>query len=79
MVEKSIESGQPLPKEYLQTNMEMDTKRKGVKNICLGFGLFIFLWAITNFGIGCIGILVMCVGLGQYLTASDKDRNKDNK
>ena len=40
---------------------------KGVKNICLGIGLAIFLgiW-MGDFGVG-IGILVACIGIGELL------------
>lgn len=40
---------------------------KGVKNICLGVGLAIFLgiW-MGDFGVG-IGILVICIGIGELL------------
>lgn len=40
---------------------------KGVKNICLGIGLAIFLgiW-MGNFGVG-IGVLIVCVGVGEVL------------
>lgn len=40
---------------------------KGVKNICLGIGLAIFLgiW-MGDFGVG-IGILIVCIGIGELL------------
>lgn len=40
---------------------------KGVKNICLGIGLAIFLgiW-LGDFGVG-IGILIVCIGIGEVL------------
>ena len=40
---------------------------KGVKNICLGVGLAIFLgiW-MGDFGVG-IGVLVICIGIGELL------------
>ena len=48
-------------------------KEKGIKNICLGVGLFIFLWALTKvFGLGCIGLLVACTGIGQFLIARNR-------
>ncbi len=81
VIEKAIESGQPIPQEFLKTTVNKDTQNKGIKNICLGLGLFIFLWALTNFAIGCIGILVMCNGIGQYIVAqrnSQKPKDSDN-
>ena len=48
-------------------------KEKGIRNICLGVGLFIFLWSLTKvFGLGCIGLLVACTGLGQFLIARNR-------
>ena len=63
VIEKAIESGQPIPQEFLKTTINKDTQNKGIKNICLGLGLFIFLWAMTNFAIECIVLLVMCNGI----------------
>ena len=40
---------------------------KGVKNVCLGVGLAIFLgMCLGNFGVG-IGVLVACIGIGELL------------
>ena len=45
--------------------------------VSVGIGLFIFLWAITGeFGLGCIGLLVMFTGFGQvviYYTQQSKN------
>ena len=40
---------------------------KGIKNVCLGVGLAIFLgiW-MGDFGVG-VGILVICIGIGELL------------
>lgn len=78
VIEKALESGQPIPDEFVKQNMATDTESKGIKNICLGLGLFIFLWALTNFAIGCIGIIIMCNGVGQYIVARKK-RNSDQQ
>lgn len=48
----------------------------------VGIGLFIFLWAITDeFGLGCIGLLIMFTGFGQlviYYTQQDRaPKNKE--
>ena len=48
-----------------------DIRTKGIKNIFIGIGLFIFLWAITeNFGVGCVGLLMMFTGFGQLVSSS---------
>lgn len=79
VVEKAIEAGQPIPNEILKENLNIDTEAKGISNMCLGAGLFIFLWLITNsLGIGCIGVLVAFIGLGQYLVArQNRQFNQD--
>ena len=51
----------------------------GIKNIFIGIGLFIFLWAITeNFGVGCVGLLIMFTGFGQLVIYYTQDSNKKN-
>ncbi len=78
LVEKALESGQPLPEGILKD--KLDTQNKGIKNMCTGLGLFIFLWAITgSFGVGCIGILVFFNGVGQYLVARKNSSNNNNE
>jgi hypothetical protein len=78
LIEKAIENGQPLPADFeaeyrQQRGVDGDERSKGIKNICLGAGLTIFLWAATgSFAFGCIGLLVGFRGLGQYLTADKK-------
>ncbi len=80
MAEQILASGQPLPGNFFSTSSTetADTRSKGIKNAFLGLGLFIFLWAITDeFSIGCIGLLVMCIGLGQiviHYTQEKKDK-----
>ena len=70
LVEQALAAGQPIPEGVFKETMNLDTRTKGIKNICLGIGLFIFLWALTSsFAMGCIGLLVMFTGIGQYLVA----------
>ena len=41
-------------------------------------GLFIFLWAITGeFGIGAIGLLIMFMGIGQWIIGSKQQKTDD--
>lgn len=82
LVEQALAIGQPLPENFQSESRQDDTRSKGIKNTFMGIGLFIFLWAITNsFGIGCIGLLVMFTGIGQWVLAinNDKRENKNNK
>lgn len=79
LIEKAIESGQPIPESFLKESMNKDTTSKGIKNMCLGAGLFFFLWAITDsLGMGCIGLLIFFTGLGQWLVARNQ-RPTDNE
>ena len=75
MIEKAIAAGQPIPQEILQKAVNKDTTDKGIKNMCLGLGLFIFLWAMINFAIGCVGLIIFFNGLGQYLVAQRNSKN----
>ena len=78
LVEKAIEAGQPIPDEIIQ-NKNKDNESAGIKDMCVGIGLFIFLWAITSsFGIGCIGMLVFFSGLGKYMVARRNKKNDSN-
>lgn len=70
LVEQALASGQPLPEGIFKDMSEVDTRSKGIKNTFTGLGLFIFLWAITgSLGIGCIGLLIMLMGVGQWITS----------
>lgn len=62
--------GQPrttTPDEVSAPSLDRTLFNKGVKNICLGIGLAIFLgiW-MGDFGVG-IGILIVCIGIGEVL------------
>lgn len=73
LVEQALASGQPLPPGIFKDMSEVDMRSKGIKNTFTGLGLFIFLWAITDsFGIGCIGLLIMLMGAGQWVTSLTK-------
>lgn len=73
LVEQALAAGQPIPEGVFKETMNLDTRSKGIKNTCLGIGLFIFLWALTSsFAMGCIGLLIMFTGIGQYLVARNQ-------
>lgn len=68
LVEQALAAGQPIPESMFKQNLDSDIRVKGIKNTFLGLGLFIFLWALTDeFGLGCIGLLIMFTGLGQLV------------
>ena len=66
LAEQALAAGQQLPPEFFKEGEGKDLRSRGIRNIFLGIGLFIFLWAITGvFGLGCIGLLIMFTGFGQ--------------
>lgn len=68
LAEQILASGQPLPENFFKNETGKDLRSKGINNIFLGLGLFIFLWAITeSFGMGSIGLLIMLTGIGQVV------------
>ncbi len=76
VIEQALASGQPLPEQFLKETKEENKRSQGINQTFLGLGMFIFLWAITGqFGIGCIGLLIMCIGLGKWITSLDKNRS----
>lgn len=80
LVEKAIAAGQPIPESILKESLNTDTASIGIKNMCLGAGLCIFLWAITDsFAMGSIGLLIMFTGLGQWLVSCNQHRTDKQK
>ena len=71
VIEKAIESGQPIPEKlFIEVAEQSDALNKGIKRTFVGIGLFIFLWLITGeITIGSIGLLVMFIGLGEMIAA----------
>lgn len=69
LAEQALANGQPLPEGLFQAaDTPNNIRVKGIKNICLGLGLFIFLWALCDdFSIGCIGLLILLMGVGQLV------------
>ena len=78
LAEQALSSGQQLPEDFFKNAEKTeDIRTKGIKNIFIGIGLFIFLWAITeNFGVGCVGLLIMFTGFGQLVIYYTQDSNK---
>ncbi|MDR0939162.1 MAG: DUF6249 domain-containing protein [Mediterranea sp.] len=68
VIEQALATGQPIPKEFYVGHKPSDQRSSGIMNICIGLGLFIFLWTVTGaFGIGAIGLIVFFTGLGQWI------------
>lgn len=81
LAEQALASGQPLPEDFFKNaDKAGDIRSKGINNIFIGIGLFIFLWAITgNFGVGCIGLLIMFTGFGQLVIYYTQESKKNDK
>ena len=79
LAEQALNSGQQLPPDFFKrVEKTEDIRSKGIKNIFLGIGLFIFLMAMTNFSIGCIGLLIMFMGFGQVVIYYTQE-SRENK
>ena len=78
---ESLATGRSIPQDLIERPKDADEKvlHKGIRNICLGIGLGVFLWILTETaGIAAIGFLIFCMGVGQVLIAySSKPRKKE--
>lgn len=80
LAEQALASGQQLPENFFKEAAATDIRSKGINNIFVGIGLFIFLWAITGeFGLGCIGFLVMFTGFGQLVIFYSQQKKNEEK
>lgn len=74
LAEQALAAGQPLPEGLIKENKPADQRSQGIKNTFTGIGLFVFLWGITGeFGIGAIGLLIMFMGIGQWLIGRKRE------
>ena len=79
LAEQALAAGQPLPEGFIRESKPTDQRTQGIRNTFTGIGLFIFLWAITGeFGIGAIGLLVMFMGIGQWLVGYKQQNNQES-
>jgi len=80
LAEQALASGQQLPENFFREAAATDIRSKGINNIFVGIGLFIFFWAITGeFGIGCIGLLIMFTGFGQLVIFYSQQKKDEEK
>lgn len=78
LAEQALANGQQLPDNFFKEAAPKDIRSKGINNIFVGIGLFIFLWAITEeFSLGCIGLLVMFTGFGQLVIYYTQQNSRD--
>lgn len=79
LAEMAMQNGQPIPDELMPKEAEApnEVRQKGIRQVCLGIGLTFFLgWVAGKIGAG-IGILVLCIGLGNLLIARSSKNNTD--
>lgn len=77
LAEMAMKNGQPIPDELMPRTETApdDVKQKGIRQVCLGIGLtFLLGWMAGKIGAG-IGILVLCIGLGNLLIARSTHSN----
>lgn len=75
---KMIENGQPLPEDLEETVRGLKSmESKGIKNICIGAAIFVFIWAMTDsIGLACVGLLILANGVSQYIIATRENERK---
>lgn len=79
LAEKILESGQPLPNSFNDVlgdaARQTDLYSRGVKNICIGVALSLFLFFLTDeLGIACIGLFIVANGVSQLLGSRRLER-----
>ena len=67
LAEQALAAGQPLPEEFIREHKSTDQRTQGIKN------------TFTGIGIGAIGLLVMFMGLGQWLIGYKQHANEETK
>jgi len=79
LAQMAIQNGQQIPEELLKEsyNVDKNAYNDGIKQMCTGIGLAIFLGLIMEeLGFG-IGALVFFIGLGKFIIA--RQSRKDDK
>ena len=79
LAEMAMKNGQPIPDELVKTAPVSgdDMRQKGIREIFLGIGLvFLLGWAAGKIGVG-IGILVLCMGLGNLFISRSAKKSED--
>ena len=81
LAEMAMKNGQPIPDELVKTTpvTSDDMRQKGIRQVFLGIGLIFLLgWAAGKIGAG-IGILVLCIGLGNlFIARSAKEKSESD-
>lgn len=87
LASEALAAGKEIPKELFNENTSKstqnhDTLAKGIKDICLGIGLGVFLWLLTGVEfLAAIGFLIFCMGVGKVIIAhaTRPSNSKDNQ
>lgn len=81
LLEKAIESGQPLPDEY-KSKLEQSNeylRKRGIRNVALGIGLAFLFYFLNMYSFIGVGALVACMGGGQMWMAKPSNKENDNE
>lgn len=86
LASEALAAGKDVPKDLFKEDFSSpaqnnETLTKGIKDICLGIGLAVFLWLLTDVeAIAAIGFLIFCMGVGKVIIAyATRTPNNDNK
>lgn len=71
-IDKLLAAGRDIPVEILRGDEprganEHGNLARGIRNICLGIGLLIFLTVLVGFDIGAVGFILIAIGCSQTL------------
>lgn len=77
LYEEAIRSGQKLPDNIGFPKKETNIQANGIKNISLGIGLGIFLWILLGIEMASIGLIFICIGIGQLIIYRTQQRPTD--
>lgn len=71
-IDKLLAAGRDIPVELLrgdepQATVVAGNRDKGIRNICLGVGLLVFLTVLAGLDIGAIGFIWIALGVSQVL------------
>lgn len=83
IIEKAVESGQPIPQELVRENKTTNDRlwAKGIKNAAVGLGIVVFGFLISASFFTGVGWIVFFYGAGQAVvartTAGGRRRNDD--
>ncbi len=79
VVEKAMESGQPIPNQLIEPE-RTDMWQRGIRNIFLGIGIAVFCYCFHFGSLAGIGWLIAICGVGQAVIGKSYERkNRKNE